>query len=732
MNRDLAYILDKVVFLGIFLLPFLPLIVTTGFFFPYITGKAFFFRFLVQVMFVCWAILAIYDKKYRPAIGWLFLTVLGWLLVTILAGVFGVDPFRSFYSNFERMEGVVTYLHLTAYFVVLVSVMQTDRLWRYLFQTSVVASILVAMYGFGQLFGWFNIMQGGSRLESTLGNAAYLAFYASLHIFLLAWLWLGEKNNQIKLFYVLVGLLQLFIVYKTATRGAVLGLLAGAGLMTLLSALFYRHHRQVRLWSLVSLVTIAVMVGGFWSARDLPAIRDHQVLGRFASISFEEQTTRSRFMVWQMAIDGALERPVLGYGPGNFRYVFNANYNPRMYDQEQWFDRSHNLIFDWLTSTGVIGLALYLLMLVLALGLLWRRSEFSFWQKNIITGFLVAYLVQVIFVFDNIVTYYLLFTILAFIYSQSIEQARRFEIFRGLSGLADSVAGRQVMASLVVIALLPAIYLFVLKPMMAAGHLVAGMKEVNNNPVTALESFRRVIDYNTTGRTEAREQLTMASIRVLGNESLDESTRQQFGEFVYNQWQAQIMETPNDARVYLFFGSFLNATGRFDEAIVSFERALELSPDKQSILFELAGAHANKGDMEKALEVTEYAFALTPDNPEGRIFYAVMLISAGQIELAEELLLEGFDTLAVDNDRLLNAYVAQGRFEVVEEIWQKRVARNPNNLQTWFSYAASFIVRDQIEEAVAVLEEAKEFLPDQITELEQAIVEVRAGRVQVN
>src|SRR5690606_24512240 len=123
-------------------------------------------------------------------------------------------------------------LHLTAYFLVLVSVMQTERLWKYLFQTSVVASILVALYGLSQIFGWFDIAQSGSRLDSTLGNAAYLAFYALLHIFLLAWLWLGERNNQLKLFYVVVGLLQLFIVYKTATRGAVLGLLAGAGLMT--------------------------------------------------------------------------------------------------------------------------------------------------------------------------------------------------------------------------------------------------------------------------------------------------------------------------------------------------------------------------------------------------------------------------------------------------------------------------------------------------------------------
>ncbi len=731
MNRDLAYILDKVVWLGIFLLPFLPLIITTGLFFPYITGKAFFFRFLVQIVFVCWALLAIYDQKYRPDVRWFLFAVFGWLGVTVLSGLLGVDPFRSFYSNFERMEGVVTYIHLTAYFVVLISMLKTEKAWKYFFQTSVFVSILVALYGLLQLAGRIDIMQGGVRLDSTLGNAAYLAFYASLHVFLIAWLWLKEESSKIRWFYGALVLLQLFIVYKTATRGAVIGLLAASLLMTLLSALFYRENKKIRLWSGVALMMVVLFVGGFWFVRDVPAIRDHQVLGRFASISVEEQTTRSRFMIWQMAWDGFLARPVLGHGPDNFRYVFNSNYNPRMYDQEQWFDRSHNLIFDWLTTTGILGLNFYLLMLFSALFLIWRKAVFSFWERNILTGFLVAYLVQVMFVFDNIVTYWLLFSLLAFVYVNSSGGVFGVRVFAWLSGFGESVIGRQVLASLLVILFLPFFYLSVFKPLMASAYLVSGMKAVVVNPASALDSFQKAIAYNTTGRVEAKEQMTMASMRVLGNESLPESLRQSFGEAIYQNWQQEILLTPLDTRVYVFFGSFLNAVGRFDEAIGVFEKALELSPDKQTILFELISVYLNSGNLDKALEIAEYTFNLTPENPEGRRFYAIVLYNAGEIQKADELLLEGFGTLAVNDDRLLNIFVTQERYEVVADIWRQRAERNPSDLETWFSYAGSFIGLGQAERAIEVLEEAKEYLPERVEEIDSAIIEVRAGRVQI-
>ena len=68
-----------------------------------------------------------------------------------------------------------------------------------------------------------------------------------------------------------------------------------------------------------------------------------------------EQTTKSRFQIWGMAIEGFKENPLLGWGQDNFNLVFNKYYDSRLYDQEPFFDRAHNVFLDWLIAGGIVG-----------------------------------------------------------------------------------------------------------------------------------------------------------------------------------------------------------------------------------------------------------------------------------------------------------------------------------------------------------------------------------------
>ena len=136
--------------------------------------------------------------------------------------------------------------------------------------------------------------------------------------------------------------------------------------------------------------------------RNANFVQRSDVLSRFANISLSEGA--SRFMVWNMAWRGALERPILGWGQENFDVVFNKYYDPGMYSQEAWFDHTHNTVFDWLISGGILGLTAYLLIFFTALVMLWRdkRGVFSTVDKAILTGFFAAYFFQNLFVFDNV------------------------------------------------------------------------------------------------------------------------------------------------------------------------------------------------------------------------------------------------------------------------------------------------------------------------------------------
>ena len=164
---------------GVFALPFLSIIVATAMFFPFITGKAYVFRVIVELIFGLWAILAVRDAAYRPKFSWILAAFGTFIAVLTLADVFGDNFNRSFWSNYERMEGLVTHLHLLAYFVVAISVLNTEKLWDRFFHVSLGVAFFVALYSTIQLAGEMVINQGGVRADGTLGNATYLAVYMS-------------------------------------------------------------------------------------------------------------------------------------------------------------------------------------------------------------------------------------------------------------------------------------------------------------------------------------------------------------------------------------------------------------------------------------------------------------------------------------------------------------------------------------------------------------------------
>src|SRR4051812_3095621 len=114
----LSSILSGVVVFGLLAILFAPLIVVDSQFFPYISGKGFVFRIAVEVLFVLWLILAVRDRKFLPRFSWTFVAVSVFLLVVALADAFGLHPYKSFWSNYERMEGLITLIHLWLYFIV--------------------------------------------------------------------------------------------------------------------------------------------------------------------------------------------------------------------------------------------------------------------------------------------------------------------------------------------------------------------------------------------------------------------------------------------------------------------------------------------------------------------------------------------------------------------------------------------------------------------------------------
>ena len=431
MKSSNSFLKNAVIAL-LFVIPIFPLVVLNNLFFPFITGKAFVFRIAVELAVALWLILIYRDRQYAPKWNSLTTLVTAFTLVALIADLFGVNPIRSIWSNNERMEGWLTIVHLWAYFILLTSMFKESKWWPRYFNMTIAVAVLISLYGIAQLAGWSQIHQGASRLDASLGNSEYLAIYMLIHGFLAAYLaviaWKNKKIDRVCI-YSALAVLFAFILLETQTRGTTLGMVGGILLTSLLYALFAKGDGVKKARMINGGIVILVIVLGisFYFARNIPAIKNSAMFGRMASISLSDTTTISRLdYIWPMAIKGAFSSPktaIIGWGQENFNYIFNANYSPHMYNDEQWFDRAHNVFLDWLVDGGLIALALYISLYLLSLWYIWK-SSLSVAEKSVLTGLFAGYAVHNMFVFDNLASYYLFFLVLSFVFACATERLR--------------------------------------------------------------------------------------------------------------------------------------------------------------------------------------------------------------------------------------------------------------------------------------------------------------------
>ncbi len=665
---------------GLFLVPFVPFLVSSSLFFPFITTKAFAWRVIIEIVFAAWVLLALIDTDYRPKKSPVLYAVGAFLLVIGVANLFGTDSLRSFWSNFERMEGYITLLHLGAFFLVISSVFREVD-WKRWWNTSLVASSLMVLYCFSQLAGLATINQGGVRVDGTFGNASYLAVYMLVHIFIAGfYLWRSWRNKGLRFAYLALIAGQVIVLYYTATRGAILGLLGGLLIVALLN-IRNKEEKRVRKASLGILAALVLIVGGFFVLRNTSIVTGSPVLSRFATISTEELKTGGRSFVWPMAIKGFKERPLLGWGQENFIYVFQKHYSPDMYRLEPWFDRAHNIFLDWMVAGGVLGLLGYLSLYVMVVYLMWKKdSELSHVEKSILTGLLAAYFFHNLFVFDHLISYVLFFAILGFIHGRNGEG-----ILGGEKIVGDK--GAKIGALIMLLLLIPVVYFVNLRPLRINNAIIGALQagRASGGAVATLEAFRKSYGPSYLGREESVSQLAHNTTGLLsGSASMEE--KNEFYAFAKTAVAKEAELNPDYAKAQMIAGSFFSTTGGGEESLRYLERARELAPNKQEVYFELGAAYLNSNQPEKALAIFRHAYEMAPGNQEAGLIYLIGSIYAGDRNLERSLMALLPERVVLFEDRILSAYYLNKRIGDAIALLEKRKVIDPQNAKTYDGY----------------------------------------------
>ena len=115
----MSSLLLKLIKLGVGFILFIPLYVGGSFFFPFIFPKIWLFQLATEIILFFYVILAIYDNRYRPKLNLVTYALLALTLVLVITGFTGIDVFRSFWGNTERMSGVIAWFHFVAFAIIL-------------------------------------------------------------------------------------------------------------------------------------------------------------------------------------------------------------------------------------------------------------------------------------------------------------------------------------------------------------------------------------------------------------------------------------------------------------------------------------------------------------------------------------------------------------------------------------------------------------------------------------
>lgn len=682
------------VIIPLFIVPFLALYVDNTMFFPFIAGKGFAFRMLVEVATAGWIVLAFADKKYRPRFSWILLFYGIFTAWMFIADVLGVNAHKALWSNYERMDGWVTLAHLFLFFVVAGSVFGADKLWRKWWLTFNSASALVCGYALLQMSHVLAIHQGSTRLDATLGNSEYLAGYMLFCIATTLWLAFDFKEKKERwLRYVLFVLaaVQVVVLIGTGTRGTLIGFVVAAGFGVLMW--LFMAGKNGRRGAAAALVALVIVVGGFLSIQHQPFITNNPVLSRFSSISISDLSVR--FTIWHMAWEGVQERPVAGWGQEGFNYVFNKFYDPSLYGQEPWFDRVHNLYLDWLIAGGFPALLLFLALFGSAIYALYRGGA-SRAERILVLSAFVAYGVQGLVVFDNLFTYIPLAALFAFAHAS---RSRPIAMLENKPEASASLG--TLVVPITVVALALALW-FVNMPGILGGKDLIKALSSTNDVNAEFNYFKQAVADGTFGMQEVREQMLQFASSAVSSQSVPNDMKQTIAAYAADQMKQELVRAPHDARLRTTFAMFYRSVGDYKDALAQSQLALADAPTKQSVLLEMGLEQWQNNDLADARATFDRTYQLDTHYDSAAGYAAAGHIITNDVAGAKALLQAHFGSTLVDQPILVPAYYAiKDWTDLLAEL--ALIAKDKGDATSSFQLAAAYAESGQKAKAIEVI-----------------------------
>lgn len=584
-----------------------PFFVLRSLLYPFVLGKATIIQIAVALLFP-FLVLTIFSfrKSFFEKKHLLTWSIVIYAAVLILTAATGIYPRQSFWGTSDRSLGVFSLLHLLAAYFIFLIVLKETKTRKHLILFAVAVGLAVSILGIFEYFG-----TGGSRISGYFGNPILFAGYLLFPLFF-SLIFLVREIFWKRIIFLAIFITILISLFFAQSRGALAGAIVG-GFVAIAVIIWSSGGKKkvifLKIAGILGVVAILIFI--------LAKSGNHTAISltrRFTRLSLQDASSDQRLRLYAVALKAVRDRPIFGWGPENFDYAFDRNYDPALLKygvSETWVDRSHNTYLDTLVMSGILGFVAYAAIFIAAFITLKRSVNSGICEAReagILGALLVAYGVANFFAFDSPPSFIYFMFVLAYISAPLLKDEDK-NIENKTGNIYIILAGGALVALISII--------FTLRNVRAAFHML----RFTALPLLAVDERLREIDYvlkiNSPLARDFRLRFANTAFEDAGN--LPKNDAEAILSRAIEEMEKSVKEAPDDfsyrfalGNLYLERGLLLDPKN-LDKAEEVFNSAAPLAPRRQSLFFQLASVYYLKHDFAKAVSILERVVSFDPE-----------------------------------------------------------------------------------------------------------------------
>jgi len=606
------------------------------FYFGFITSKYLYILALTEIIIFSGIFLFLIEKPGFFKISPLFIFIIGFVSISFIASAESINPILSFFGKFDRSTSTILLLHLFGFLMVASMLFRVNQ-WQefFLFSSIVGSSISLCLIG-----SYFGILDK-SNLKSgvTFGNSSFLGTYL-VFIFFLSLYFILERNLPKKLLIFekkeirFIGFLATFLAALALSlsggRAATLSTFSCLILILIFYFCFktfcFKTKNKLNLVKKVLLILTLLFILIFLVLLHWPQSIVQKILIPYGM--------KARFIVWQGSLEAIKERPILGFGPETFELVYVRHFNPALFlpegGGEVRFDKAHNIIFDTLISSGILGLIFYLAIFAYAFYFLFKgflKQKITFGTFSCFFGLLFTYFLQNLTVFDTPSSYFYFFLVLGYLVSLDQKTAL----------MSQKIKASKIAAAIFFLFIFSLLFYYLPINQTRSVYLMAWISNKNLSSSQRMAIFEKIEKLSLFGRYQAREKY---ALKVKDLFSKGKASKKEV-DFALENFEKNIKEVPYDyysmillAKTYNYFGKEDREKLKRAEKIL--KKAIKLSPKNLYAYWYLVENKILQGEYKEALFVANSAIQIEKRDLYSHLLYLKILKKMGKNQLVEE------------------------------------------------------------------------------------------------